>query len=129
MPLRDHFQPPLSLHRAWEPYHSRWANSIADQLNARLPPRFFAEPQMPLGSHVEGDVVEFDSLDEDLDESEVAPGEGEGGGVAVAVWAPAVATLIMPAVFPDNILSWKRFRPVPLDLEAAYEDACRRGRL
>jgi len=26
-------------------------------------------------------------------------------------------------------LSLKRFRPVPLDLEVAYEDACRRGRL
>ncbi len=103
MPLRDHFQPPLSLHRSWEPFHSRLANSIADLLNARLPKRFFAEPQMHLGSQVEGDVIEFESLNESLDESEETPDNGEGGGVAVAVWAPPVATLTMPAVFPDNI--------------------------
>ncbi|HZW33716.1 MAG TPA: DUF4058 family protein [Isosphaeraceae bacterium] len=103
MPLRDHFQPPLSLHRPWESFHTRWAVSIADQLNERLPRRFFAEVQVHLGSKVEGDVVEFDSLDESLDESEVAPGEDGGGGVAVAVWAPAVATLTMPAVFPDSM--------------------------
>ena len=52
---------------------------------------------------MEDDVVELEIRDEDLDESEIAPGEDEVGGVAVAVRAPAVATLTMPAVFPDDI--------------------------
>jgi Protein of unknown function (DUF4058) len=103
MPLRDHFQPPLSSQRAWEPFHTHWTSSIAAQLNARLPKRFFAEPQMHLGSQVEADVIEFESLDESLDESEEPPGHDEGGGDAVAAWAPPVATLTIPAVFPDDI--------------------------
>jgi hypothetical protein len=102
MPLRDHFQPPISLQRAWESFHARWAISIADQLNGRLPRRFFAEVYTHLGSKVEADVVEFESLDESLDESERTPDNCEGGGVAVAVWAPPVAILTMPAVFPDD---------------------------
>jgi hypothetical protein len=103
MSLRDHFQPPLSVRRAWESFHTQWASSIAAQLNARLPRRFFAEVQTHLGSQVEADVAEFESLDESLDESEVTPDDEEGGGVAVAVWAPPVATLTMPAVFPDDV--------------------------
>ncbi len=95
MPLRDHFQPPLSLHRSWESFHACWATSIAAQLNIRLPKRFFAEVHTQLGSKVEDDVVEFESLDESLDESEETPGNGEGGGVAVAVWAPPVAQSIV----------------------------------
>ena len=86
MPLRDHFQPPLSLSRFWEPFHTQWTGSIAAHLNARLPKRFFAEPQMHLGSQVEADVVEFESLDQSLEELEETPGNGAGGGVAVAVW-------------------------------------------
>jgi hypothetical protein len=50
MPLLDHFRPPLYPHRAWESFHSRWANSIADQLNEVLPRRYFAEVQIRLGS-------------------------------------------------------------------------------
>ncbi|MGP0065483.1 MAG: DUF4058 family protein [Isosphaeraceae bacterium] len=99
MPLRDHFQPPLSLQRSWESFHSRLANSIADQLNQTLPPRFFAEVHTHLGRQVEADVVEFDRLDE----SEDSLVNDDGGGVAVEVWAPPVATLTLPAVFPDDI--------------------------
>ena len=99
MPLRDHFRPPLSLQRHWESFYSWWAVSIADQLNARLPRRFFAEVQVRLGNKVEDDVAEFEIRDEDLDESEKTPSDGEAGGA----WAPPVATLTMPAVFPDDI--------------------------
>ena len=98
MPLRGHFQPPLSRQRHWESFYSQWAVSIADQLNARLPRRFFAEVQVRLGSKVEDDVTEFEIRDEDLHESEKTPGDGEAGGV----WATPVATLTLPAVFPDN---------------------------
>jgi hypothetical protein len=61
MPLLDHFQPPLYPQRAWESFHSRWANSIADQLNESLPRRYFAEVQIRLGSQVQSDVAEFES--------------------------------------------------------------------
>ena len=64
-----------------------------------LPRRFFAEVQTHLGSRVEADVAEFERLDEG--EFEETLGNGPGGGVAVQTWAPPVATLTMPAVFPD----------------------------
>jgi len=60
MPLLDHFRPPLYPQRAWESFHSRWANSIADQLNEVLPRRYSAEVQIRLGSQVEADVAEFE---------------------------------------------------------------------
>jgi hypothetical protein len=99
MPLRDHFQPPLYPRRAWESFHSYWANSIATQLNDILPRRFFAEVHIHLGSQVEADVAEFEGLDESEEPSE----HGTTGGVAVQAWAPPVATLTMPAVFPDDL--------------------------
>ena len=98
MPLRDHFQPPLSLKRSWTSFHAFWANSIAAQLNQTLPCRFFAEAYPRPGSKVEADVVEFDGLDESeetLDDT--------GDRVAVAVWAPPFATMTMPAIFPDDM--------------------------
>jgi len=99
MPLLDHFQAPLDPRRAWESFHSRWANSIADQLNEVLPPRFFAQVQIHLGSQVEADVAELE-LSAGFDES--ADGNG-AGGVAVQAWAPPAAALTMPAVFPDDM--------------------------
>ncbi len=97
MPLLDHFHAPLDPRRAWESFHSRWANSIADQLNETLPQRFFAQVQIRLGSQVEADVVEFE-LSSGLDD----PAKENGaGGVAVQAWAPPVAALTMPVVFPD----------------------------
>ena len=60
MPLLDHFHPPLHPTHRWESLHARWAVAIADALNETLPPRFFAETQVHLGSRVEADVVEFE---------------------------------------------------------------------
>jgi hypothetical protein len=102
MPLRDHFHPPLSVRRHWESFYSFWVDSIATQLNTVLPQRFFAELHVRLASNVESDAAAFEIRDEDLDESKKTPGDHEAGGVAVAVWAPPVATLTMPAVFPDG---------------------------
>ncbi len=99
MPLLDHFHPPLYPQRSWESFHSRWANAIADALNATLPGRFFAEVQIHLGSQVEADVAEF--------KGPAAAGEGlengPPGSLAVQTWAPPTATLVLPAVFPDDI--------------------------
>jgi hypothetical protein len=99
MPLLDHFHPPLFPQRAWESFHSRWANTIADGLNVVLPRRFFAEVQLHLGSRVEADVAEFERP---ADPEEVA-GNGLAGGVAVQTWAPPAAALVLPAVFPDDL--------------------------
>jgi hypothetical protein len=97
MPLRDHFHPPLFPQRAWESFHSRWANSIADQLNESLPERYFAEVQTYLGSQVEADVIEY-SKSVGFGES---ANENGAGGVSVQAWAPPLATFTMPAIFPD----------------------------
>jgi Protein of unknown function (DUF4058) len=99
MPLLDHFHAPLEQRRAWESFHSRWANSIADQLNQTLPRRFFAQVQVRLGTQVEADVAEFESSSGFEDTSPV----NGSGGVAVQAWAPPAATLVLPTVFPDDI--------------------------
>jgi hypothetical protein len=98
MPLLDHFAPPLFPQRSWESFHSRWANSIADALQRTLPPRYFAEVHIHLGSRVEADVAEFEQTGGAAD----AVGNGSGG-VALQTWAPPAAALTMPAVFPDDL--------------------------
>jgi hypothetical protein len=100
MPLPDHFRPPLYPTRHWESFHARWAGAIADALHRTLPPRYFAEIQVHLGSRVEADVAEFERSSPP---SPADGGNGTGGGVAVGAWAPPVTTLSMPAVFPDQI--------------------------
>jgi hypothetical protein len=97
MPLLDHFHPPIHPPRHWESFHSRWATSIADVFNRTLPPRYFAEVHIHLGSRVEADVAEFENV------SIAVPENGAAGGVAVQTWAPPVAAMVMPAVFPDDI--------------------------
>src|SRR6266581_366691 len=87
MPLLDHFHAPLYPQRAWESFHSRWANSIADELNRVLPERFFAEVQIHRGSQVEADVAEF--------ATEVEATRESGNGSPVATW-------VMLALFPDD---------------------------
>jgi hypothetical protein len=99
MSLLDHFHPPLYPQRAWESFHSRWANSIADELHRVLPKRFFAEVQIHLGSEVETDVAEF----ERLAASEEEAANGSAGGIALETWAPPSALHVLPAVFPDDI--------------------------
>lgn len=99
MPLRDHFHAPLHPRRAWESFHSLFAVSMAEYLNSVLPSRFVAEVETHLGSQVEADVAEYELPD--VDDWSEALGNGGGGGVAVQVWAPPIATWVMPAVFPD----------------------------
>ncbi len=82
MPLRDHFHAPLGHERHWEGFHSLWPGLMAQQLNQRLPARYFAEPHTHLGFHVEADVTTH--------EKDAGPGiqVDDGNGVATAVWAP-----------------------------------------
>ena len=93
MPLLDHFHPPLSQRRHWESFHTAWAEALALQLNRDLlPPRYFAEVQVKVGSRVEIDVGTF--------EEKGSPAAGAGG---VAVWAPPRPVLDVPLTFapPD----------------------------
>ena len=60
MPLLDHFHPPVALASAWESFRARWAVTIADDLNERLPPRFIAEAPIRLGTGAAADVAEFE---------------------------------------------------------------------
>src|SRR5205823_11742462 len=97
MPLLDHFHPPVSDARPWETFHAYWATEIGRTLNRRvLPPGYFAGAQVHVG-RVEVDVPTFEQ------QGGSAPSDGNGGGLAVETWAPPVATLNMPALYPDEI--------------------------
>ncbi len=100
MPLLDHFHPPLHPRYPWESFHSYWAASIGAWLNRILPRRYFAVIQTHLGPQVEADVAEFERPPEPEDEQSA---NGPGGGVAVQTYAPPVAAMVVPAVFPDDL--------------------------
>ena len=96
MPLLDHFRRPHSEDLPWESVNTLWVAAIVAGLNRTLPrDQFRAFANRHLGSQVEADVAEFESL----------PAAHHGNGpVATAVRSytrPAIHTL--PAVFPDNI--------------------------
>ena len=95
MSLRDHFHEPLVSQRSWESFHARWANTIGEYLHEILPPRYFTEIQVRLGSQVEADVAEF--------EETATESDNEEGGVALQTYAPPTATYTIPATFPDDI--------------------------
>ena len=67
MPLRDHFHPPLVNRRHWEGIHSAWINAMVRRLSEQLPPGYFAEPQVHLGTFLEPDAHEVRVLDEARD--------------------------------------------------------------
>jgi hypothetical protein len=97
MPLLDHFHPPLHPGRNWESFHGAWAVEMMSALNRHvLPEGYFAEAQVHIGGRVEVDLAA-------LEQAGGAGWPASNGGVAVQSWAPPVATLVMPAVFPDEI--------------------------
>lgn len=90
MALLDHFNPPLSVSRHWQGLHSAWANSMVAGLNARLPARYFAEPNVQHGGWVEIDVATFE---------EEPRTRREGRATATAIWSPSSATQVLPMDF------------------------------
>jgi hypothetical protein len=98
MPLLDHFHAPLYPTHRWESFHARWAVAIADALNDTLPPRYFAETQVHLGSRVEADVVEFEH---GTTGNGVA--NGSVGSVATATYAPPKPILTFPGPTEDDV--------------------------
>jgi hypothetical protein len=102
MPLLDHFAPGADFQlQCWESFHSTWANSIRDALHRQLPKRFLALVHVHLGRQVEADVAEFENVA--ISQSDNVNGDAGEGGVATQTWAPPVARLLMPALFPDDI--------------------------
>jgi len=99
MPLLDHFHPPLLGHGHWEGLLGRWAAAIADSLNEDLlPPEYFAEFQVTVGTRVEVDAATF----AEGGASEAARANGADVAVETHVWAPPTPLAVMPAVFPDD---------------------------
>jgi hypothetical protein len=99
MPLLDHFHPPLQGRRHWEGFHGWWAAAIASSLNEDLlPPEYFAEFQVTVGTRVEVDVATF--TENGVPE---APGpSGAATAVQTRTWAPPTPVAVMPAIFPDD---------------------------
>jgi hypothetical protein len=148
MPLLDHFHPPLYPRRSWESFHSRWTNSIADQLNELLPRRYFAEVQLHLGSQVEADVAEVVSGRKGNLHNDLIRLMGLDPQIAMGDKAPLYAASYRPVrrdqanqidVWPVVLsiggslpllpLALRGGSSVPLDLEGSYEDARCRSRL
>ena len=97
MPLLDHFHSPLSLSRHWESFHASWATEMMAVLNRGvLPLGYFAETQVHIGSRVEVDVASFNA-------GRRHPRQMRTGWRGRPDLAPPNATLVMPAVFPDEI--------------------------
>jgi hypothetical protein len=53
VPLQDHYQPPLSGRRHWQAFHNAWATKLAEDLNLKLPERYFAEPNVQFGIEID----------------------------------------------------------------------------
>jgi uncharacterized protein DUF4058 len=100
MPLLDHFRDRNEAEVLWPSIHGAWANAIMAQLNRTLPRRYRAQTQVRLGRHVEADVTEIDVSPASRDDLP----NGPASGVAVKPWAPPAAALVLPAVFPDDII-------------------------
>jgi hypothetical protein len=98
MPLLDHFHPPLSEERHWEGFHARWANALVDVLNeSLLPPGYYAEAHIQLGTRVEIDAATFQqNLSTD-------PANGPATATLPArIWAAPEPTFHLPIAFPDT---------------------------
>jgi hypothetical protein len=120
MPLLDHFHPPLFPERAWESMHAAWANAIMARLNeALLPPVYFAEAQVHVGSRVEVDVTTWEQHSSGTRAADA--GNGPIATLPAEAWAPPAPALVIPAVFPDEIEVQVRGGPTGAHLVAAVE--------
>ena len=84
MNLLDHHHPPVKKAVPWESFHGGWLNALAEDLNRRLPPRYFANPGYRLGVEVDVGAVEW------LTDTSGAPADWRPG------WAAPAATASVP---------------------------------
>ena len=113
MPLRDHFRPPLDDLTSWEGFHGQWPAMIVQQLNAKLPRGYVAEPRVHLGSAFEIDVAAYESGVETG-----SLGSESNGGAAAQTWSPTTPTLLLETDLPerpDGELPWAAPEPEPAE--------------
>jgi hypothetical protein len=104
MPLLDHFHPPLKGLRRWESFHGYWASAIGGALNAGLlPPGYFAEMQVTLGTQLEVDIASMEEAGNGAPPPRQSASKGGVAMLAKPAWVAPRATLDMPAIFPDDI--------------------------
>ena len=94
MPLRDHFNPPLSRQYGWDALHAQWPSMLVIDLSRRLPPRYRAAPRVRLGTMAEVDIGTLD----DQPATDTSPPVPVEGGLATAVWAPPKPDVIRPGL-------------------------------
>src|SRR5262245_46689771 len=94
MPLRDHFHPPLSVHRHWHAFHPAWATVISFALNEQLPDGYFAEPNVKFG--IEIDVAAFES-------SGAGPSIPSPGSTGAA-WSPPAPVQSIPLPLITDVI-------------------------
>jgi Protein of unknown function (DUF4058) len=107
MPLLDHFHPPISERRRWEGFHGLWAAALVEKLNQEvLADEYFADMQVHIGSPVEVDVATLEETSGWKTARRGGPANDPPAArvpAAAPVWAPPATSLVMPAVFPDDI--------------------------
>src|SRR5438094_828242 len=118
MPLLDHFHPPLSRERHWESFHAAWIGSLADDLNRRLPPGYFAEEQV----HADAARLPPETLLYAVAYRPIRREQRE----EIDLWPNALA---LGAPLPTLPLALNAEIGLLIDLEATYLDACRRRRI
>ena len=90
MPLRDHFQPPVSPFTSWEAFHAQWPAMIVLSLQKRLPRRYIANPRVHSGARIELDIATNRYDDPTVNIGDSADGHGN---IAALAWAPPQPTL------------------------------------
>jgi len=93
MPLLDHFQGLLSTRRSWTAFHGAWATYIAEDLNERLGPGYYAEP-----------LAQFNI------EIDVATWEEGGSQLPASVWQPPAPHLTLPFTLVPDIVEVMIYR-------------------
>src|SRR5438128_1818110 len=89
MPLHDHFRGLLGTHRHWTAFHNAWATYLSEDLNERLLPGYFAEPNVHFD--IEIDVAAW----EEADHVGNAPTNG---------WRPTPPQRTLPFVLATDIV-------------------------
>ncbi len=90
MSLHDHFRGRLATHRHWTSFHADWATYLAEDLNDRLMPGYFAEPIAQF--QIEIDVATWE---EQGARSDTTPGE---------TWEPSAPLMTVPFVLATDIV-------------------------
>ncbi len=95
MPLHDHFRGELARLRTWTSFHAAWATYIAEDLNERLPPGYFAGPYSRY--EVEIDVATWS-------EDEVRRPPAEAG------WTPTAPQAVAPFIASTDEVEVRVYR-------------------